>query len=108
MDEGPRRVAENEVLFRQVNERVVAGGRRPAETFEIVCECANTDCMEHLWVTTELYERARREPTDFCSSQVTRSWNSKRSSKGTRSSSLSARSVRPHPSRGNSAAARDP
>jgi len=60
-----RGVAGNEVLFRQVNERVVAGGRRPAETFEIVCECANTDCMEHLWVTTELYERARREPTDF-------------------------------------------
>ena len=39
MDERTRRVAENEVLFRQVNEHVVAGGRRPAENFEIICEC---------------------------------------------------------------------
>jgi hypothetical protein len=58
-------VAENEDLFRQVNQRVVASGRRPAERFEIVCECADTDCMEHLRVTTESYERARSQPTDF-------------------------------------------
>jgi hypothetical protein len=58
-------VAENEALFRQVNERVVGSERRPAETFEIVCECADTQCMEHLRVTTEVYERTRSEPTDF-------------------------------------------
>ena len=65
MDERTRRVAENEALFRQVNERVVGRERRPAETFEIVCECADTQCMEHLRVTTEVYERTRGEPTDF-------------------------------------------
>ena len=65
MDERTRRVAENEALFRQVNERVVGRERRPAETFEIVCECADTQCMEHLRVTTEVYERTRSEPTDF-------------------------------------------
>ncbi len=65
MDERTRRVAENEALFRQVNERVVGSERRPAETFEIVCECADTQCMEHLRVTTEVYERTRSEPTDF-------------------------------------------
>jgi hypothetical protein len=64
VEETTRRVAENEALFRQVNERVV-GSRRADETFEIVCECADTECMEHLRVTTEVYERARREPTDF-------------------------------------------
>jgi hypothetical protein len=58
-------VAENEALFRQVNERVVGSERRPAETFEIVCECADTQCMEHLRVTTEVSERTRSEPTDF-------------------------------------------
>jgi len=58
-------VAENEALFRQVNERVVGRERRPAETFEIVCECADTQCMEHLRVTTEVYERTRSVPTDF-------------------------------------------
>jgi hypothetical protein len=58
-------VAENDAQFRQVNERVVGSERRPAETFEIVCECADTQCMEHLRVTTEVYERTRSEPTDF-------------------------------------------
>jgi hypothetical protein len=65
MDERARRVAENEILFRQVNEHVVAGGRRPAENFEILCECADTGCMEHVRVTTESYELARGQPTDF-------------------------------------------
>lgn len=65
MDERTRRVAENEVLFRQVNEHVVGGARRPAENFEIICECEDTTCMEHLRVTTEAYQRARSEPTDF-------------------------------------------
>lgn len=65
MDERTQRVAKNEALFREVNEHVVAGGRRPSETFEIVCECADTDCMEHLRATTEVYEHARSEPTDF-------------------------------------------
>jgi hypothetical protein len=65
VDERTRRVAENENLFRQVNEHVVAGGKRPAENFEILCECEDTGCMEHVRVTTESYERARSEPTDF-------------------------------------------
>ena len=65
MDERTRRVAENEALFRQVNEHVVAGGRRPSENFEILCECEDTACMDHIPVTTEFYETARAEPTDF-------------------------------------------
>jgi len=65
VDERVRRVVENEVLFRQVNERVIGAGRRPAEHFEIICECAETDCLEHVLVTTEAYERARSQPTDF-------------------------------------------
>jgi hypothetical protein len=65
VDERARRVAENEDLFRQVNEHVVAGNRRPAEEFEILCECADTGCMDHVRVTNESYERARTQPTDF-------------------------------------------
>ena len=64
MDERARRVAENEILFRQVNQHVI-GRRRHAENFEIVCECADAACMEHVRVTTESYERARGQPTDF-------------------------------------------
>jgi hypothetical protein len=63
--ERARRVAENEILFRQVNEHVVAGGRRPTESFEIICECADAGCMDYVRVTTESYERARGQPTDF-------------------------------------------
>jgi hypothetical protein len=65
VDERARRVAENEILFRQVNDLVVGGGRRRAENFEIICECADTGCMDHVRVTTESYERARGRPTDF-------------------------------------------
>ena len=64
MDERTRRVAENEALFRQVNEHVV-GHRRPDESFDILCECGDASCMEHLAVTTSTYERARSEPTHF-------------------------------------------
>ena len=48
-----------------MNEHVVAGGRRPAENFEILCECADANCIEHLRVPTESYERTRVQPTDF-------------------------------------------
>jgi hypothetical protein len=65
VDERARRVAENEILFREVNEHVVGGSRRYAENFEILCECADPTCMEHIHVTTESYERARDQPTDF-------------------------------------------
>jgi hypothetical protein len=58
VEERARRVAENEVLFRQMNEHVVAGGRRPAESYEIICECADRGCMDHVRATTESYERA--------------------------------------------------
>lgn len=64
MDERARRVAENEILFRRLNE-LVAGGRRAARNFEIICECEDTGCMDHVRVTSEAYERARSEPTDF-------------------------------------------
>lgn len=64
MDERARRVAENEILFRRLNE-LVAGGRRAAETFEIICECEDTRCMDHVRVTSAAYARARNEPTDF-------------------------------------------
>ena len=65
MDERTRRVAENEALFREVNERVVGSDRRPAEGFEILCECGDEACMDRVPVTTEVYERARSQRTDF-------------------------------------------
>jgi hypothetical protein len=65
VDDRVRPVAENEALFRQVNEHVVGAERRPAESFEILCECGDEACMDHVRVTTEAYERVRSQPTDF-------------------------------------------
>ena len=69
MDERDRRVAENEILFRQVNEwrtrGLGAGEAQPVGEFEILCECGDTRCMDRVVVTIEAYELARSEPTDF-------------------------------------------
>ena len=66
MDERARRVAENEILFRQVNERVRSiAGASPAGTVEIICECGQTSCMDRIRVTAESYERTRSAPADF-------------------------------------------
>ena len=62
------RLAINESLFRETNERlaetsaewgVTAGG------LDLVCECADIDCAERIDVGPDEYERARSEPTLF-------------------------------------------
>jgi hypothetical protein len=68
MDERERRLGLNEVLFREVNERLadvrdvsVAQG----STYDFICECANRDCDARVAVTIAEYERVRSEPTNF-------------------------------------------
>jgi hypothetical protein len=53
----------NEVLFREVNERVE--GLREGETFQIVCECRDDECTETIMLTHEEYEALRLDPTTF-------------------------------------------
>jgi hypothetical protein len=61
--------ARNEVLFREVNERVeevnrgLDGGRNERMTF--VCECGNTDCLEQIELTRPQYEAIRTNPKQF-------------------------------------------
>jgi len=56
----------NEVLFRELNERVTDDAEATGDaTFEIYCECANLDCIERLIVTADEYRRAREDPTQF-------------------------------------------
>jgi hypothetical protein len=54
-----KRLAHNEVLFREVNERIaeLAGGH--SDGFHVVCECANTGCDERLLIPLSQYERVR-------------------------------------------------
>ena len=68
MSERERRLALNEAMFREVNERVedmTNTFESDTGTFEIVCECGDPACTERLSVATVVYERARSDATHF-------------------------------------------
>ena len=54
-----RRVADNEGLFREVNERVEDVAQEMGVDPEILCECARRDCTRRLRVPVQEYERVR-------------------------------------------------
>jgi hypothetical protein len=60
-------MAQNEALFREVNERIneTADGLGAESGFEYFCECANADCTFQITLTTAEYERIRTDPTQF-------------------------------------------
>ena len=67
MDERDRRLAQNEVLFREVNERVakVAHHLGPDIPYEFICECSNPDCTFRVSMTLPAYEHIRTDGTQF-------------------------------------------
>lgn len=67
MDARERRLAENEALFREVNERVDAMAHQlgPDFAYEYLCECANADCTFRLTLPTAVYESVRADPKQF-------------------------------------------
>jgi hypothetical protein len=68
VDERGRRVGENEVVLREVNERLRdlgEGFSLVAETAEFVCECGNTSCTERIRMTLAEYEEIRSDPKRF-------------------------------------------
>lgn len=59
-----RRMAENEVFFRAINERLEA--RTPdSAPLVVLCECADEDCTQRLTLTHDEYESVRSESTQF-------------------------------------------
>jgi hypothetical protein len=66
-DDRQRRFAQNEALFREVNERIrnLAEAWRQDEPIEFTCECANPDCAERIFLTISDYESAREHPARF-------------------------------------------
>ena len=60
-------MAENEALFKEVNERVrtVAHRLGPAVPYEFMCECANADCTFRIVLPLEVYEAIRSDPKQF-------------------------------------------
>lgn len=69
MDEQQRRKAANELVFREVNERIEGLQHRYAitdrEPLQIVCECDRLDCAIVISVPVETYERVRSDGRTF-------------------------------------------
>ena len=67
MDEREQRLAQNEALFREVNERVetLAHQLGPNVPYEFLCECANADCTFRLTLPLKVYEGVRADPQQF-------------------------------------------
>ena len=58
------RIAKNEVLFREVNERV-RDLVPPEGGIDFICECGDEGCIEQVTLTGEEYERVRADPVQF-------------------------------------------
>ena len=74
MEPRDSRLAKNEAVFREVNERVVAItqefgslGDRPSEPVGgLICECSDPGCLERVGpLTISEYETVRRDPLRF-------------------------------------------
>jgi hypothetical protein len=68
MDAREERLAQNETLFRSVNENIeeaAASGQIEEHVFEFFCECSNIDCTLLLPMTVAEYERVRADPRQF-------------------------------------------
>jgi hypothetical protein len=69
MDSRETRLARNETLFREVNERieqaVERASRNDGHLYEFLCECSNADCTLLLPLTISEYEAVRSDPRQF-------------------------------------------
>lgn len=59
------RAAKNQSLFREVNERIEAISQAHETNGEILCECANRECVATIPLTPDEYEAVRSFPTQF-------------------------------------------
>lgn len=62
------RLAQNEAIFREINERVreVAEGHgADTHAYSFFCECSNADCTLQLELALDGYEAVRRHGTRF-------------------------------------------
>ncbi len=63
-----RRLARNESFFREVNEEIRSVADRHGDdghVYEFVCECAETQCAQHVSLTLREYERIRANGRRF-------------------------------------------
>jgi hypothetical protein len=71
VSESEERLAKNEAIFREINERTRSlqerfGPEDPTTAFEeFLCECGDQLCVERVKLTIREYESVRGEPTQF-------------------------------------------
>jgi hypothetical protein len=65
MSSRDQRIAANEALFREVNERIADLDAPHHAELEIICECGDRDCLERITVSVGEYEEARADATLF-------------------------------------------
>jgi hypothetical protein len=69
MEHRADRLARNEALFREANERIEDRVEdvedNPDTRAPFLCECPEVDCAERVALTLREYERVRSEPTWF-------------------------------------------
>jgi hypothetical protein len=67
VDPREHRLAQNEALFREVNERIEAVAHRlgPKVPYEFLCECANADCTFKIHLPLTTYQTVRADPRQF-------------------------------------------
>ncbi len=58
------RIAKNETLWREVNERIRDVTKYSGD-IEFLCECGDATCAEPIGMTISEYEEVRAEPTHF-------------------------------------------
>lgn len=59
------RLARNETLFREVNERIKEVRSPEEDQIEFLCECGVEECKDAISLTVRQYEQLRADPTTF-------------------------------------------
>ena len=69
MDARERRLALNETMFREINERlesrILVDTGDPEPELMVLCECANPDCTERVTLSPDEYEQVRADSRQF-------------------------------------------
>ena len=62
-----QRLAQNEIVFRRINERLASteAGNAASHELHLVCECTNVDCLQALTIELAEYEWLRQNPHRF-------------------------------------------
>ena len=68
MDEQAKRLALNEAMFREINERLES--RLPVsadgeDRLTVICECADADCIERISLSLDEYAQVRSDGRQF-------------------------------------------